>query len=888
MNPVVSSTVFLLSLGVASAGAAERPDNNSFFVPNQGEAPSSVRFLSYGGSVVARFADNAMTLGTPGDSGIGVEFAGASQLSAVSMAGDTLVYRDTWPGIETEYAPYQGTVKSEYHVAPGADPNLIRLRYQSEGGPRVLRDGSLMIHIPGAEFVESPPYAYQERGGRVGVPVAYSLHSDGTVGFAIGPYDRSRPLVIDPVMNYSTLFGGSGDTSVTGVALDSYGNAIIAGWTTATDLPAHGAKTKSGGSVDAFVAKVSAEGNRIVWCTYLGGSGDDRALGVAVDPSNNVYVTGYTQSSNFPLLGALQTKLLGSRSAFVTKLNSTGTAILYSTYLGGSNHDQGNAIAVDTTGAAYITGDAYSTNFPVTNAFQKNFGGQQDAFITKLNPAGTALVFSTYIGGNAADHGAAVAVDAAHNVYITGSTNSSNFPVSGATQSKIGGGQDAFVAELNATGTALIFGTYIGGSGGTPGLAESGSAVAVDVSGNIYVSGVTSSIDFPTTAGGYQRTLTNGGAEDHGFAWKLNSARQIVYSTYLAGMNMDVVNGMAVDQAGNAYIVGSTSSTDFPSVRPFQSAITGVTSSFVLKLNPSGSGLIFGSFLGGSSSDTANCVAVDTRQNLVIGGLAQSADFPLLNPAQAYSNGPFSGFVTRVVSGWYPILFLNGAWYFDVWHDSGWDGSAGTQTNAMFGQTGDLPIVGDWTKSGTTKIGVFRNGLWILDSNGNGMIDAGDRQFTFGQAGDVPVVGDWDGTGTIKAGVFRKGLFILDLSGHMSGVSTGKQDLSFTFGLSTDVPVAGDWGSTGVTKVGVFRNGTWYLDSNNSHSLDANDQTFVYGTTGDAPLVGDWDGAGTAKIGFSRTGCWVLNISGNDLYSPFLMDSLFYYGTSGFYFLTGH
>jgi hypothetical protein len=882
MRLVFSATLLLLSLGAAPANAIEP------FLPNSGETPPAVRFFGHSGPYVAQFADNSMTLGS-----VRVEFAGASSLSAVQRRGDTLLYANTWPGIETEIAPYRGTLKSEYHVAPGADPNLVRLRYRSEGAPRIGLDGSLAIGVPGAEFVESPPYAYQEREGRVPVWAAYRIFSDGTVGFDLGPYDPTLPLIIDPVINYSTLFGGTGDTSVTSVAFDANGNAIVAGWTTATDLPANGAKTRSGGGVDAFVAKLSAEGNHVVWCTYLGGTGDDRAFGVAVDPSNNVYVTGYTQSTNFPLLSAIQTKLQGSRSAFVTKLNSSGTAIVYSTYLGGNSHDQAYGIAVDSSGAAYITGDAYSTNFPIVNAFQAAFGGgQQDAFVAKLSPAGNSLVFSTYIGGNSVDHGAAIALDASRNIYVTGSTSSSNFPVVNATQARIGGGQDAFVVELSAAGTALLFGTFIGGSGGTPGLAESGNAVAVDTSGNLYVAGSTSSIDFPTTAGAYQRTLTNGGAEDHGFAWKANSARQLVYSTYLAGMNMDLINGMAVDPAGNAYLVGSTSSSDFPGVRPFQSAITGMTNAFLLKLNASGSGLIFGSFLGGSSSDTANGVAVDSKQNIVIGGLAQSPDFPLLNAAQSYGRGPFSGFVTRVVSGWYPIAFANGLWDLDVWHDAGYDGTAWTLTATMFGQTGDLPIVGDWTNSGTTKIGIFRpsTGTWYLDTNGNGRIDAGDRQFTFGQAGDIPIVGDWDGTGTVKAGLVRQGKFILDLSGHMSGIATGKQDITSIFGIPTDIPVVGDWvGSVqpGVTKIGVFRNGTWYLDMNNNHQWDAADQYFVYGQAGDTPLVGDWDGSGTPKVGVSRSGNWMLNISGDHTYRVGL-DTQFYYGTSGFLFTVGH
>jgi len=271
---------------------------------------------------------------------------------------------------------------------------------------------------------------------------------------------------------------------------------------------------------------------------------------------------------------------------------------------------------------------------------------------------------------------------------------------------------------------------------------------------------------------------------------------------------------------------------------------------------------------------------------VIVGGLTQSSDFPLQNAAQSYSNGPSSGFATRVVPGWYPITFSNGYWYMDLWHDAGTDGSAWTLTTTCFGQTGDLPVIGDWTRSGSTAIGVFRNGLWILDSNRNGRIDAADRQFTFGMAGDIPIVGDWDGTGTIKAGLFRRGIFILDLSGHLSGVATGKSDVSFYFGVSTDIPVVGDWGSTGVSKIGVFRAGTWYLDVNNSHVWDSGDQSFGYGLSGDVPVVGDWDGSGTPKVGVSRGGNWMLNITGDRQYRPGI-DTQFYYGSSGLSYLMG-
>jgi hypothetical protein len=807
--------------------------------------------------------------------------------------GNALIYPGTWPGIDMQYVRHEATLKSEYHLAPDADPNLIRLRYEGLGKPRITHNGGLAL----GPFAELPPVAYQDVPQRVPIPVVYRIYDDGTVGFQLGSYDSSRPLVIDPVMNYSTYFGGSGNTTVTSVAFDSYGNAILAGWTTATDLPANGTRTKSGGSVDAFVAKLSGTGNQIVWCTYLGGSGDDRAFGVAVDSVNNVYVTGWTQSSNFPLVGAIQSKLSGGRDAFVTKLNSTGTAILYSTYLGGSNYDQGNAIAVDSTGAAYITGDTESTNFPTLNAYQSAYGGQQDVFIAKLNAAGSTLVFSTYLGGRAIDHGTAIALDANKNVYVTGSTYSPNFPVENATQPVIGGGEDAFLTELGSAGNALVFSTYIGGSGGTPGLEECGNAVAVDVSGNVYVAGVTSSVNFPTTSGAYQATLASGGAEAHGFAWKINSAKALIYSTYLAGTNMDQVNAVAADPAGNAYLVGATSSSNFPIVRPISNggALLGLTNAFLLKLNSTGSGLIFGSFLGGSTSDTANGVAVDARQNILIGGVSSSGDFPVVNAAQSYSNAALSGFVTRVVSGWYPITFQIaggvGCFYLDTWHDGGYDGASWNLTIYCYSpaETGDTPIVGDWTGSGTTKIGIYRptSGGWYLDLQGHGQLPSKPTFTWMLQAGDTPLVGDWNSTGYVKAGLFHQGLFTLDLSSSpmSTQASVGSKVLQFNYGMSTDIPVAGDWTGDGITNVGNFRVGEWILGTDTNLYWDPTQfQYFFYGAANDTPIIGDWDGSGTDKVGFVSDGQWTLNISGNGTGAS----TQFSYGNSSFQFLVGH
>jgi len=290
MRIVLATSIVLITVLAGSARATQRPDN-PIFVANEGSEPTSVKFIGRLQNTVARFESDAMTISVP-TGVLRIQFEGKTLPSAPYVSGENLVYHETWPQIETQYIPYKNTLKSEYHLIAGADPSLIHLHYYGTGPAKILSDGSLVISVPGGEFVESAPYAYQEGKGMLPVSADWRIYDDGTVGFTVGPYDRSLPLVIDPVMNYSTFFGGHGDTSVTSIALDTYGNAVVAGWTSATDLPAHGARTKSGGGVDAFVAKLSAQGNRVVWCTYLGGIGDDRAFGVALDGSNNVYVTG--------------------------------------------------------------------------------------------------------------------------------------------------------------------------------------------------------------------------------------------------------------------------------------------------------------------------------------------------------------------------------------------------------------------------------------------------------------------------------------------------------------------------------------------------------------------------------------------------------------------
>jgi hypothetical protein len=381
---------------------------------------------------------------------------------------------------------------------------------------------------------------------------------------------------------YSTFLGGSGGSSGSSIAVDSNGNAYVAGTTASVDFPttAGAFQLVSGGGNDGFVTKLDPTGSSLVFSTYLGGSSSDQANGIAVDTAGNAYVTGQTQSSNFPTsAGALQSASGGCSSyypyqcdAFVAKLDSTGTALVFSTYLGGSSDDSGMGIAVDADGNAYVTGYTTSPNFPTTaGAFQPDFGGVAGTFVTKLNPTGTVLVYSTYLGGSGSDVGSGIAVDAAGNAYVTGTARSSDFPTTaGAFQVTSGGLSDAFVTKLDPSGSALVYSTYLGG-----GDYDGGWAIAIDGEGNAYVTGGTHvsgcycNANFPTTPDAFQPQFAGGlgpaGSGSDAFFTKLNPAGSaLLYSTYLGGRNNDSGNGIALDSAGNAYIAGSTNSTNFP------------------------------------------------------------------------------------------------------------------------------------------------------------------------------------------------------------------------------------------------------------------------------------------------------------------------------------
>jgi hypothetical protein len=562
-------------------------------------------------------------------------------------------YRDVYPGVDVVYYGNQGKLEHDFVVSPGADPAAIKLAIEGADSLRLDKQGNLVAQLTSGEVVLNRPTVYQpgnpksEIQNPKSVDGRFVLLADSRIDFEIGTYDKTKPLVIDPVLIYSTYLGGSVSDEGYGIAVDTAGSAYVTGYAESPDFPtANPLQPSLSGYYNAFVTKLNSTGSALVYSTYLGGSDGDIGVGIAVDRAGNAYVTGITGSPDFPTANPLQDAYGGGDyDGFVAKLNSTGSALVYSTYLGGSGNDGPGGIAVDKRGNAYVTGGTSSLDFPTANSLHSRFGGGNfDAFVAKLNCLGSALVYSTYLGGTGEDAGGSIAVDAAGNAYVTGETTSTNFPTANPLQHSLGGpySYDAFVAKFNPAGSALVYSTYLGGSDFDLGL-----GIAVDTAGSAYVTGWTASPNFPT-ASPVQGSLRG---YQNAFVAKLNSTGSaLVYSTYLGGNYFDRGLGIAVDRAANAYVAGFTGSDDFPTDNPLQPSLGGGYDGFVAKLNSPGSALVYSTYLGGSGSeDYERGIALDTAANVYVTGYTDSRDFPTANPLQGTNGGmTYNGFVAKV------------------------------------------------------------------------------------------------------------------------------------------------------------------------------------------------------------------------------------------------
>jgi len=546
-------------------------------------------------------------------------------------------YREVYPGVDLIFYGNPRQLEYDFVVAPGADPETITLAFEGADKLEIDAEGNLVLHIAGGHLIQRTPVIYQEiNGARKAITGHYVLRNKDRIGVHVAAYDPTRPLIIDPVLVYSTFLGGDVSDIGRAIAVDATGNAYITGSTnssTATFPTTVGAfDTGQNGGLDAFVTKINAAGSALVYSTFLGGSGDDQGFGIALDGTNNAYITGVTNSVNFPTQNPFQAALEGLTDAFVTKLNTTGTALLYSSYLGGSLDDQGNAIAVDTANNAYVTGWTQSggvTPFPTDptpGALDATFNGVRDAFVSKFDPTlvgAASLLYSTFLGGNGSDEGRGIAVDAALRAYVTGVTDSgavTPFPTTAGAFDETGnGGTDAFVTRLNVAGSALEYSTFLGGT-----LGDEGNAIAVDAAENAYVTGETASLNFPTMAA-FDATRD---VIPDAFVTKINSTGSaLVYSTYLGGDGADIGRGIAVEGVGpTTYVTGETGSTNFPTAgSPFQAALSIAPDVFVTKLNATGTALVYSTYLGGTGSDIGHGIAVDPLDNAYVTGQTDNA-----------------------------------------------------------------------------------------------------------------------------------------------------------------------------------------------------------------------------------------------------------------------
>jgi hypothetical protein len=664
------------------------------FEPNQGQSDPRVRFLARGNGYGVFLTDDEVVLSLRGrgSSATAVRVRALGASSHPDVVGERLLpgrvnhvqgrdpqgwrtglpsygavrYRGLYPGIDQIFYGSQGRLEYDYVVAPAADPGRIGLTFSGARDISVDRAGDLLLAVAGGTLRQPRPFAYQSEGAeRDAVDVRYVL--DGArVSFALGRYDRSRPLVIDPKIEYSTYLGGEASR----IAVDDAGSVYVTGTTYADTFPATPGALQPvrRGGADIFVAKLNPSGSALEWSTYLGGTDDEFVSDISVDQRGRAYVVGTTHSTDFPTTpGTFQpadpnpAPSYAGADAFVAKLSSGGNYLKYSTYLGGQGIDQGLGIAVHDE-RAYVTGDTGSSDFPTsTGAFQPYNRGFITAFVTKLSREGTELSFSTYLGGSTAEDRTAIAVDAQGRAYVTGTTYSDDFPTTpGAarTSDPEPGGEDVFVTKLSSEGTHLAYSTYLGGND-----YESSTGIAVDREQQAYVTGWTLATDFPTTAGAYQPVAPDPGHDSDfygsGFVTKVGrEGTELRYSTYLGGGSYDHPTAIDVDGKGRAHVTGYTFSSDFPTTADaFQPLDPGFTDdqvgtdAFVARLDGDGSGLGYSTYLGGAGGTSGGTgIAVGKAGRFYVTGWTGSREFPTtpqaLHPVFGAAAWGSEGFVT--------------------------------------------------------------------------------------------------------------------------------------------------------------------------------------------------------------------------------------------------
>lgn len=662
------------------------------FEANEGQVPSEYSFVAHGAAYDSYFAPRGVLIAMHSTTGaanrqVRISFGGggASTPHGVDIlptrtnyfigndparwqtnvpSFGRIRYERVFPGVDVAFYGRRKQLENDFIVQPGADPAAVSFQVAGADSVAVDSAGDLVVQVAGEELRWKKPGIYQEDGGgQKWIDGGYVVGPANTVKFRVGAYDRTRALVIDPVLVFSTYMGRNLDETGIRIALDAAGNIVVGGVTTSNNFPVVNSLDPPVGrsTTDAFVIRVSPDGATLLSSTVIGGNRRTVGAGLALDGAGNIYLAGATIADDYPTTkGVFQPAYAGGGDlgssvgdGFITKLDPSASKILYSTFLGGSDSDGIAAIAVDAQGNAYVTGGTTSNNFPVSsNAFQSFYRGSSnnaqikvgDAFVTKINPNATAIVYSTLLGGSGDDAPSSIVVDAGGVAYVGGYTGSTNFPVLNAAipAFKGSGGQeytyfgDGFISAIKPDGSGLVYSTYLGGR-----FDDGVTALALDKSGALYATGYTLSTDFPLAGNSAQTTNHGSGTNvlihpGDGFLTKFDKNGAIVYSTYLGGAGDDSGLGVATDGAGNVYVTGFTNSSDFPLTAPVQNTNKGgggqpylrSGDAFVTQFNPAGA-IVFSTFIGGSKDDGGVGIVVDSGGSIYITGNTMSLDFPV-------------------------------------------------------------------------------------------------------------------------------------------------------------------------------------------------------------------------------------------------------------------
>ncbi len=844
-------------------------------------------------------------------------------------------YTDLWRGIDMVWYGTQTELEYDFVLKPGSEASDVRIEFEGAEKLRVDDEGNLIVSSNGEEVRHLAPVVYQDTNeGRVPVVGNYVIKSANEIGFEVGPYDPSRPLVIDPVLIYSSYIGGDQFDNAFTVAADANGQAYLAGDTLSSEItfPLKNAIQDKQFDQMAFITKLNAAGTDVLYSTFLGDTSEivgecvgslcgTQVRGIAVASDGKISVTGALinsqNKSDFPVtdnafqkngfcLNICSFEPVRGADAFVTLLSADGSQLLYSTFFGGSGTfainraaDFGNAIAIDEANHIYITGETSSNNLATKHAFQWSRHSEYDgfdAFIAVFDPFASrgndTLLYSSYYGGDGDESGKGIAVDANHNAYIGGSTASTDLetksPASVPLQATFqGGGFDGFVAKIDtkADGNpSLTYSTYFGGN-----INDRVESVAVDQFQRAYITGASNSSpgSFPLK-NAFDTSQTNGEA----FVAKLNAdGTTLFYSSFLGGNNGNTSEdgeeglGIVIDVGGNAYVTGrTTSGSSFSSVLPLPANQQGTA--FLTKIEATISStaapkVLYSTTFGGRGA-RGEGIALDPKGNVYLAGIT-TGELPTTAKAfdTTFNGGSSDAFIAKFSSTFNDTIgVFRPSQNLFLLRNSNSAGQPDLQIT--FGQAGDQPLAGDWNGDGIDEPGVFR------PSTGQFLLLFGSTVVTvnFGQGNELAVVGDWDGNGVDTPGVFNPNTDQWRLTNGLNGQNVNNNtpvvNFTFTFGQNgADIPVAGDWDGNGIDSIGVVKSSesSWFLSNTFAGTIDIT--PFIFGTLGATPVSGDWNGDGVDTIGAFDPSTATMALNNTNSAGNKIGDIVFTFGQKG-------